>query len=1017
MRIVELSLLTALCTSPIITLSMSTPAYAQESVFAGGIEDLLPGEPAVADGNTQVTYFFLLLNSDGTAIDGITGKTSIGSAKGTLKSEGNGVYSTTLIPEKISSATNDFIQINARTAQRRSIRKSFPIRLVPTPSAEITMTASPEEITLGQDDFVTIKVQVPSEFAQDKLMLNVSTGTVEDLVSLGNGQFSARYIPPTKKTYPHIAVFTLSDLTNPELKSHLVLKQKGKANFAVNTNPNSNVIIRIDDRDFGPVQTDASGKAAVPIVAPPGQPEAKLIVITNEQRKEELLDLRIPKNVPRLNILPTFQDIPADGFTKHTLYAYVATAKGEPDTRATMTCKATLGECGPVEPLGDGYYSMEYTSPLKNEKATERIQLMLEDPSGDIVDSESFTLLPVLPGEVALRAAETVLPKNIPAFGLTIQVKDNENHGLEDRNLIIMANGAKMNKSPVSLGSGDYTVKLTPISDNPIEVTTAVKGSASNNPPFGIAMRPNYDRLPNDGISSSLLSFMVYDRFGQPVANQPLSFEIEGDGQLPNQSKSNGAGLAQVTYTAGTRSGLVRITATSGELQSEFVLFVAPKESLDSLPELKRSQNQFHQRLQDRLFKSINHIRFEREGMEGVALTGEVDKVGEATSLSLKAEPNKVTPGGKTKINMSLTDKNGRGISGEDLTVMASSGSIGKIQDLGSGQYSVSLIAPTTSNAPITIVVQSSDANLEKELEVEVIGETTEGSVDNADANQTALSEKNDDNATQEPQKEKKQKKPKRKKERTPKERIPKEPRERTSSEIPWLRAGVGYVAGAFNYQQVPTSTTGLLYEKAITFNRQTEGSSPALTAGLDVRAMGTVPSFENIGFDVHVQSDHYSIALTEFPDPIGDWMTSIDAMAAAQYPIALSGMTVTPSFRLGLLRDDLIIFRQNIQDDGNIELSYEPLFVTAPNLGLGADLYTDTGIFAHLTYDMGLRGSVYRHKFETQVGYDVSNTLYAFVSGRSTIRNVDVETSTGKAGEIHDGNYSFVTGIGGRFQ
>ena len=119
------------------------------------------------------------------------------------------------------------------------------------------MTASPEEITLGRHDFVTINVKAPVEFADDKFDLSVSTGTVENLISLGNGQFSARYSPPSRKTYPHIAVFTLASLTHPEIRSHLVVKQKGKANFAVNTNPNSAVIIRIDDRDFGPVQTDA----------------------------------------------------------------------------------------------------------------------------------------------------------------------------------------------------------------------------------------------------------------------------------------------------------------------------------------------------------------------------------------------------------------------------------------------------------------------------------------------------------------------------------------------------------------------------------------------------------------------------------------------------------------------------------------------------------------------------------------------------------------------------------------
>ena len=39
------------------------------------------------------------------------------------------------------------------------------------------MTASPEEITPGQDDFVTINIQAPKEFAGDKFDLSVSTGT------------------------------------------------------------------------------------------------------------------------------------------------------------------------------------------------------------------------------------------------------------------------------------------------------------------------------------------------------------------------------------------------------------------------------------------------------------------------------------------------------------------------------------------------------------------------------------------------------------------------------------------------------------------------------------------------------------------------------------------------------------------------------------------------------------------------------------------------------------------------
>ena len=177
---------------------------------------------------------------------------------------------------------------------------------------------------------------------------------------------------------------------------------------------------------------------------------------------------------------------------------------------------------------------------------------------------KDITVLPVLPSTIALKAAETVLPKNVPNFGLTMQVKDNEGKGLDDRSLIVVSNGAKLVKSPVSLGSGDYTVKLSPTSDSPIEVTTSIKGSASTNPPFGIGMRANNDRLINDGVSTSLLSFAVYDRFGTPIIGQLVEFELIGSGSLPTTAKTNAAGLAQVMYTAGTESGMVKSKPLQG---------------------------------------------------------------------------------------------------------------------------------------------------------------------------------------------------------------------------------------------------------------------------------------------------------------------------------------------------------------------------------------------------------------------------------------------------------------------
>ena len=88
---------------------------------------------------------------------------------------------------------------------------------------------------------------------------------------------------------------------------------------------------------------------------------------------------------------------------------------------------------------------------------------------------------------------------------------------------------------------------------------------------------------------------------------------------------------------------------------------------------------------------------------------------------------------------------------------------------------------------------------------------------------------------------------------------------------------------------------------------------------------------------------------------------------------------------------------------------------MSAVNLGMGTDIQTDMGIFAHVTYDLGLRGSIYRqsliHKWA-----NINDGLFGFLGLRSTSRNVDIETSSGKAGEIQDAIF-IVLGAGGAFR
>ncbi len=976
-------ILSLLISSPTLIPVFTSEAEAQETVFSEDLQMLLPGQSAVADGKTEITYYFLFLDSQGAPIDGLSGRTSLGKLKGTITKEKNGVYSTTFTPETVSAETTETLSVNLRNANRTSVRKDFSVTLKPALKRSFKTSSSPAEITLGLDDFVTLTIEQDSGPATSHLGISSSVGSIENAVNLGNGKFSARYTPPNNRPYPHIALFTITDLENPDNTSSFVLEQKGKTSFPINSLPDSNVILQIADRDFGPVKTDSSGKASIPIVVPPGVNKAKLIIINNGNRTEEPLDLRIPQNVPRVNFFPNPPTIPANGKTSIDIQVYVSTTTGKPDNNASLIFKAEQGAVTPVNNRGNGVYSVLYTPPLENRKSTDNIRVVLQSETGDISDNLPINLSPTLPETVSLSSASKVLPKNAQSFNVITKLKDRNSNGMTDRGIHFTANGAKVLQSK-ELSSGDYTTKFAPTSNGPIEITAFAKGSISQNPSFGLTMIPNHPRLVNDGLSNSLLNFIVYDQYGYPIANQDIELEItSGSGSLPSRIKTNSAGIGQASFTAGQNPGIILIEAKSATHTSQFSLIQLPEDVLPSLQELPQSQNNVYHRLENELKKSISYIRIEREGLEGTTVKADLNQLGDVEQINIKTEPAKLVPDGKISLNIRTTDSSGRGVPGEKLETMVSSGTVGRMQDLGGGQYSVSLIAPSTIGNPIQVTVSTVDGAIKETLQLEWV--TTE--IEKVIPSEVADS------------KEKPQKKPR-------------EPRQVDTS---WLRASIGYTGGYYHYQQMPSSPDADLYREAITFNSVTEGSSPAPSAGLQMRVLGSVPNIEYIGYDVNISMDRYSVLLSEFgDDPITDLLNSFDFIAMGQYPIALNGVTIIPAARVGFSQDDLLLFLQDSIADDRVSLSYQPLWVSSLALGVGAQIETTFGLFGSVNYDAGLRGSsAYRNKIVGQVGYTLPGNLFVFGGGKSSVRNVDIENASGKIGEIQDMHRAFTIGLG----
>jgi hypothetical protein len=999
----------------ISSLLLITEAQAQENpVFANQVEELLPGSIPIADGKNIVEYHFLFIDKNGEAITGLKGKTTIGKSKGSLLEHGNGLYSTKISPEKRTEAGSEELVVKAKNTKKQSVNKTFSVLLEATSERTFKITSNPSEITLTQDEFVTLNITQTSGTPTNKLLIASSAGTINDVVTLGDGNYSVRYTPPTKELYPHIALFTLADANDPSNVETFVLKQNGKTNLPINTKPNSNVIIKIEDKDFGPVQTDDRGKASVPIIVPPGVSKVKLITITDGKRTEEPLDLKIPNNVQRINFFPITGSLVADGKTSTTLYLYASTADGKPDISANIIFKSNNGTFGNLQTISDGLYSVTYTANSSNSKDSDTIQAILQSETGDNIDMFDVSLIPEIPENVTVKSEVDSLQKNAKSFNLVTTLKNAENKGMTNRGISFAANGAKIIQTK-ELGNGDYITKFEPTSNGPVEVTAVIKGSTSNNPAHGIMMFGSQNRLPNDGLSSSTLTFMVYDQFGYPLSDQKLSLELtSGNGSIPSQVTTNSAGVGQVTYTAGNTAGVTQIQVTSESLTNTFAVLQVPENILNDLNELPRSGVQSDNALEQSLASFINTIRIEREGMEGAQISANFDKIGDTNSLNVTAEPTKVIPGGKVILKISAVDANGRGVAGENLDAFASGGTISRIQDIGGGQYNVSYTAADDATEAIKITIATSDEKISTDFQLQVVLSdeipvtpvVTDDSPSKEELAAAKTAEKEAKRAEKEAEKEAKraEKEASRESNKSPNS---------NQAKAPMLRARVGFSAGSYGYQQEPTSTDGALYGKRITFNNQTENSEAAQSVGFDISLNGTLPSLEYVGYDVKLHSDTYSVILPEFEDPIRDWITSFDAVIIGQYPISLGDITITPGMRAGILRDDLLIFRQNDLGGSEIELVFEPLPVNAFSLGGSLGLETTYSLFGNFFYDAGIRGTVYRQKSELQMGYTLPSNVFLYGAGRSTSRNIDIDGSSGKVGEIHDLNRSFIFGFG----
>ncbi|MFT5583077.1 MAG: hypothetical protein ACI9VR_000654 [Cognaticolwellia sp.] len=882
------------------TLMDSAPAQAQSaSMFSNsaGFAHLLAPSAILGDGSTSATLYVLALNPDGTPMTGMKGR--IGASQGgttDLEDQGQGLYRFTYTPPAVATPTKVEFTLKAKSSTKATLNGDFNVTINPQLPSMLTATSSPTELVLGQDQAAALNIKLTGlngAMAGDggKLLVHTEYGSVEALTYLGGGTWTARYVPKNVN-YPHLDLLTFADARNPEqVYGTHVVSMVGKTDFPItNAPPNSTLMLRIGDRDFGPYTADTAGKAVIPVTVPPGLGIATRITIVDGKQTEEPFDLQLPKT-RRLALFP-MANVPGDGVTPTTVRIAVRTPIGAEDANAKVSLAASSGSVTQPVHQGNGIYTAQFT-PVRSAKAgTATLTASLAGESGK--SEVMVNLAGALPDKLDLTPEPTTLAAGAAGFKVYAKVTDAKGIGVEGVAPVFVAAGAKESGAARDLKSGDYQSAFNTVGADSVVVTALGLGAASGNPASRVVVLPSSERVTNDGKSTVVVSILSVDQFGYPVADQAVTLRLNtGDGRLPSEVRTDSRGLATVTYAAGTNAGAVDIEARSGDLYGGATLIQAPANVQIDLP---ISGSQVYAQQDARLQRLVQTVVIPREGASGVAMASMTDTSGQAgaiTSLKVSVSPAQVAPGGSVTITVDARDAQGRGVSGEKVKILATNGTTGAIQNRGGGSYTTTLNVSANATGDAMVVVTSADGSVSQAVPVP-IATTLWGTDPNAGVATASDTATLTDPATVTP----------------PVVKEPKAPRD--PGDYPNGRVRVSALFGNYAYTQTPTDVDSALWDDRIGIE--------SIMGGFEADAYGFLPMLPYVGAEAHFRMGFYNIqwpGAAEGSPAINDQVPRLTVNAIGRLPFALGSNQLHIGARVGYLYGDFITYQQDPSNDG----------------------------------------------------------------------------------------------------
>ena len=998
-RLPLFSLLAALAVAaPLTTLALA-PAEAFAQAFTQPLVEMIPGGEVIGDGTNTVELHFVAMLPDGKPMTGLNGKLG-GAAAGAKFSEVQpGLYRATWTPPAVEKRKTIEFTLSGKSPAG-AIERAWSVTVQPPAPTKVSATASPEKITLGVDSAatVTFKVEGPGgPVTNAELVARASTGSVQNITSLGDGRYVAQFMAP-QAPFPQLAIVTVAERSNPDKSlGHIVIPMQGKVDFPLKDTAGATVIMTIGAQEYIG-QADGAGNAKIPIVVPPGVGEAKVTSVVNGQRTERMLDLQVPAG-KRVVFFPTAAGLPADATLSIPVRVFVARADGQPDESARVAITADKGSVGEAKHEGRGVYMAMFTPPNAAAAGEVSFKAVVADQKGPQEDTLTAKLAPTRPGSISLTMEPPSLDASTTAVQVFAKVKDPAGAASPGRSLSISAAGAAADGPTRDLGNGDYQANFRVSGAGGLEVVAVASVPSNGNPLSRVLVIPLRDTVKtNDDFVS--VAIITVDRYGYPVGNVPVELTATtGDGRIPNSVTTDGTGVAVAVYTSGPAAGLGTIRAeakghvgTAAVVQSSAVL---------SLPPLFPSATVTDAAQLSAWRRTMTAARATRGGGAVAAPVTNAGQAGPAARISAAATPAQAAPGAVVAVKVSVLDANGRGATAPAIEVLPmSGGTVSAPVSLGNGEFAVNYTMPANAAGDVKLAISTNGGAIASILSIPVGGAAPVVAWGSGGAQTPPPAEVKAAEVapTPEPPKEPKVKPP--------------------AGEHPWLHAKVGYSGGIYNYFEQSTLEGGPIYDADVNVGNGI--TDPAKTAGFDAGARVWLPMLENVGFDAGYRLTSWSIQMPEgFSDPVKDGISKFHAKALGRYFYDQGEHRFSAGGGLGIQTSDFLYFQVDRSTDPavNDTLNYDQLITVGPTVAFEGSYELGRTFYVNIGYEMGFTDfkGLFSDAVGAELGYALNDNLFVTGNVGRFHRATRIYYGDNKdyVGQLNDTLLSFGLGIG----